>query len=123
MPSSSSWTKVSLTVFLYFNCYNFSPFTNKNIFWRKLFIKNHSFEPILSPYKKWVTEKRTYVNKLKLLTVLLSISLHKLPYLFRKCYSWHACKVLIKPFLIKYNKKKAFVDVLQKAVQVKSSWL
>ena len=43
--------------------------------------KKLQFQTILFPYEPCVTEKRIYVNKLKSLTVLLSIFLNKSPWL------------------------------------------
>ena len=63
---------VSVTIFLYSNFYNFSIFTNNvGIPFRKYFLekivrkKNLQFWTISFPYKKCVTEERTFLRKIQ----------------------------------------------------------
>ena len=90
--------QVLVTIFPFFNFYNFSNSTNnvghiemvfiQKIVLRKkyMYIEKMQLWTIFLPYKKCVTEKKTYVNKgcnlldPYLLTVLLSIPLNKLPW-------------------------------------------
>ena len=63
-------------------------FHSEFFFSENLYIKPLQLQNIFLPYKKFVTEKRTCVNKecnlLNLITALLSIPFNKLPCLFQR---------------------------------------
>jgi hypothetical protein len=71
---------------------------NKLLFFNKITLFHMillQFRTILFPYKLYVTDKKTYLNRVYnleisyLITVLLSIPFHKLPWVCEKSHSGH----------------------------------